>query len=277
MTDHFFKHPLVNLHYYRFGTGPKIMLCFHGLGMHGKQFTVLEKELGTEYTFFGFDLFFHKETALVDNSLAAIKRGISQDVLAALFADFCDDQGVSRFSIMSYSMGTFYAAALIRYIPGRIDDVFFIAPSFLKTPRVLDFLANNKPANFLFEKLLLSENGLKTLLKLCLKTHIVDQNNYEILYREIATAKLRFDFYANVTYLKHMNVDYKILATAINKANIHCYFIFGKKDRSIPPANARKLIPRLNTAKMNVIEEGHDLVNSRLTKKILFCEHDDQS
>jgi pimeloyl-ACP methyl ester carboxylesterase len=107
-----------------------------------------------------------------------------------------------------------------------------------------------------------------------LKTHIVDQNNYEILYREIATAKLRFDFYANVTYLKHMNVNYEVLSKAINKHKIACYFIFGKKDKSIPTANAEKLLPKLQTAKMIIVDQGHDLVTGSLSKKILFCKHD---
>ncbi|RYD72015.1 MAG: alpha/beta hydrolase [Sphingobacteriales bacterium] len=277
MTDHYFKHPLVNLHYYRFGTGAKTILCFHGLGMHGKQFTVLEKELGTEYTFFGFDLFFHKETSLINNDLKEIRKGITQPDLAALFADFCAYENIERFSIMAYSMGTFYAAALMRYIPERIEKAFLIAPSFLKTPKFLDFLANNIAANFFFEKLLLSKNGLKILLRACLNLRVVDQNNYEILYREIATAELRFNFYANVTYLKHLNVNYEELAESINKAGISCYFIFGESDKSIPPRTAGKLLPKLKMAKKIIVAEGHDLVTARLTKKILFCEHDNQS
>lgn len=274
MTDHFFRHSLVNLHYYRFGEGPKIMLCFHGLGMHGKQFTVLEKELGAEYTFFGFDLFFHKETMLNNNDLDVIKRGITQHDLTALFVDFCQAENINEFSVMSYSMGTFYATALMQHIPGRIKEVFLIAPTILKTPRLLDFLANNSLANLFFEKLLLSENGLKILLKTCLNLRVVDKNNYEILYREIATAQLRFNFYANVTYLKHLDVNYRQLAKSINDARIACYFIFGLRDKSIPPHTASKLLPMLNTAKKIIVDEGHDLVTSRLTKKILFCEND---
>ena len=277
MTSHFFNHPLVNLHYYRFGTGSKIMLCFHGLGMHGKQFFVLEKELGEEYSFYGFDLFFHKETILNNNEIQEIKKGITQIELTSLFVDFCQYQQIDEFSVLSYSMGTFYAAALMSFIPDRIQEAFLIAPSFLKTPKVLDFLANNRAANYFFEKLLLSENGLKILLKACLRLHIVDNSNYEILYREIETAQLRFNFYANVTYLKHMNVDYGLLADAINRNHINCYFIFGKWDKSIPPGSGVKFLSSLRGAKRITLDEGHDLVTVRLTKKMLFCEYDDQS
>ena len=61
MTDHYFENALVKLHYYKFGNGPQIMLCFHGYGMHGKQFKILEgTALASKYTFYGFDLFFHR-------------------------------------------------------------------------------------------------------------------------------------------------------------------------------------------------------------------------
>ena len=62
MTEHYFENSLVNLHYYKFGNGEKKMLCFHGYGMHGKQFKIFEQPLGSKYTFYGFDLFFHKQT-----------------------------------------------------------------------------------------------------------------------------------------------------------------------------------------------------------------------
>src|SRR5580698_7754551 len=116
MTQHYFENELVNLHYYKFGNGPKIMLCFHGYGMHGKQFKLLESDLGSKYTFYGFDLFFHKETKLKDQSLPVIKKGISKKELANFIEDFCQHQSIERFSVISYSMGTHYATTVIEQL-----------------------------------------------------------------------------------------------------------------------------------------------------------------
>src|ERR1700748_1489341 len=109
MTDHYFENELVNLHYYKYGSGPKVMLCFHGYGMHGKQFKLLEGSLGSTYTFYGFDLFFHKETKLKDQGLEKIKQGITKKALADLIREFCEALGINRFSVIGYSMGTHYA------------------------------------------------------------------------------------------------------------------------------------------------------------------------
>ena len=94
MTQHYFENDLVNLHYYKFGAGPKAMLCFHGYGMHGKQFKLLEGSLGEKYTFYGFDLFFHKETKLKDQSLAAIQKGITKKELVDLIEEFCKFENI---------------------------------------------------------------------------------------------------------------------------------------------------------------------------------------
>jgi len=106
MTDHYFENDLVTLHYYKFGNGPKSMLCFHGYGMHGKQFKLLESDLGSIYTFYGFDLFFHKQTKLKDQSLATVKKGITKKEIAGFIQDFCKHEGIGRFSVIGYSMGS---------------------------------------------------------------------------------------------------------------------------------------------------------------------------
>src|SRR6202012_1075149 len=110
MTNHYFENDFINLHYYKFGSGDKIMLCFHGYGMHGKQFKILETTLGDQYTFIGFDLFFHKETKLKDQSLETVKKGISKKAFIDLITEFCGSQNINRFDVIGYSMGTHFAS-----------------------------------------------------------------------------------------------------------------------------------------------------------------------
>ena len=84
------------------------MLCFHGYGMHGKQFISLEPALGDKYTFYGFDLFFHKATKLQDQSLPAIKNPLTKKAFADLIVEFCASVGINRF----FGYWLFYGFAL---------------------------------------------------------------------------------------------------------------------------------------------------------------------
>lgn len=277
MTSHFFNHPIVDLHYYRFGTGPQKMLCFHGYGMHGRQFKVLEHEFGDTYTFYGFDLFFHKQTAIRDLSLANLKRGITKAEFCELMLAFCKQEAINDFSMMAYSLGTNYAIIMAESRQFKIDTVFLIAPAFLKIPPIVKVLAKNGLANFCFRKLFLSENGVGALLNVAKAIGIVDAQGYEILKAELATKELRFTFYATVTYLRHTQPNLKDLVQVLNEQNRKTVFIFGKRDQLFPQHIADNLIAKLNTTKKVILDEDHDLVNANLANHLHQFIYDHQS
>lgn len=266
VNSHYFDHPLARLHYYVFGNGPEKMLCFHGYGMHGRQFSVLEPELGDRYTFYGFDLFFHKGTMLRDQSLAAVRQGLSKKMLHDLIADFCAHEQIGRFSMIAYSMGTYYASALAEEMPERIDRYIALAPSFIRPGHLVSFLSSNRLGNSLFRRLMLSENGLFRLLNIIRKLGIIDAKSYHILHQEIATQELRFNFYANASYLRRLKTDLPRFIRSLNEHGVASYFIFGKRDRSYPPAIYKPLEGRIRRSRKIVAEADHDLVNRDLPK-----------
>lgn len=274
MTDHFFNHSLVNLHYYKFGNGPKAMLCFHGYGMHGKQFLILEEKFGTEYTFYGFDLFFHKETSLQDQSIANLKKGITKIDFCRLMIDFCDAHKIDRFCVISYSLGTYYASVLAELESKRIDNLFILAPAFLKTLAMLKFFSKNVIANLFFRKLFLSEHGISIALNLFRKMRVIDLKSYQILQKELATAELRYAFYANVTYLRHLETKPSDLIAALNGNGVKCYFVFGERDKMYPQHLADDIVPHLNFGSKTTLDEDHDMVNKNLPSKIYNLIYD---
>lgn len=274
MTSHFFNHSLVNLHYYRFGNGPKTMLCFHGYGMHGKQFSILKEKLGSEYTFYGFDLFFHKETSLHDQSIQQVKRGISKIEFCELITSFCTHEGIDRFCVIGYSLGSHYATVLAEKEAKRIDQLFILAPSFLKILPVLQLFSKNRVANLTFRKLFLSKKGIHIALSVCKKLGVIDLKSHGILSKEMATEELRFAFYANVTYLRHLQVKQMDLITSLNKHNVKCFFLFGLRDKMYPQHLADKMISKLNFASKITLDEDHDMVNKNLPAKIYELMYD---
>lgn len=268
MTDHYFHHPLAKIHYYKFGNGGKSMLGFHGYGMHGKQFKVLESVLGDDYTFFGFDLFFHKETHLVDQSIENVKKGITKKQFSELIEAFCDHESIDRFSIIGYSMGSFYATTVVGELANRIDDFILISPSSIRPGNVIKFLSLNKIGNRFLERLTSSDTGLLRLLSFLKRVKVVDEVGYKILYKEIATPELRFSFYACLTYLRFWNTDENQLVDQLNKYAIKSIFIFGKKDGMYPHHIADHLIPRITNAKKLVLDENHEMINHNFAAEL---------
>ena len=268
MTRHYFSNELVNLHYYKFGSGPKSMLCFHGYGMHGKQFTGLEATLGSLYTFYGFDLFFHKETKLKDQSLAVIKQGITKQALAALILAFCNKEKIHRFSVIGYSMGSHFATVTTEELAPMIDEYIVAAPSSLNPGKLIPFFSKNKAGNKILEKLAMNRKGLPGLLKLFRKLWIFDAETYNILFNEVGTEELRFNLYASFTYLRFLETNEPKLLKALKEYHIKSIFIFGKKDRSFPYNPDNAFLMKLNEAIIVLLDEGHDMINANFAASL---------
>ena len=271
LIQHYYYHKLAKVSFYKYGNGKKSMLCLHGFGMHGRQFSILEKYIGNDYTLYGIDLFFHNNTVLHNNNLENIKSGISQKEFAEFISDFCLSQKIDKFSLLSYSLGTIYATVLMHRLAHRIEESILIAPICLKINPLMLFFAKNKIGNKLLEKLSLSDNGLYNLLLLAKKIKILDDTSTEILWKEVATPELRFNMYANFTYLKNFDVDIEEVSKIVNQFRMPTYFIFGKKDHSISPKYADRVKHKFRNAKVKILNADHDLVNDKLTTDILFC------
>ncbi|MBS1525253.1 MAG: alpha/beta hydrolase [Bacteroidetes bacterium] len=262
MTGHYFENPLVNLHYYRFGNGSQKMLCFHGYGMHGKQFKILANTpLASKYTFYGFDLFFHKETKLKDQSLETVKAGISKKAFADLIKQFCASERIDRFSVIGYSMGSHYATVVVEELGTMVDEYIVLSPASLKPGPLVTFFAKNKAGNTLLQKLALSQNGLMNMLKWSRRFGFLDEVGFGILKKEIETEELRFNFYACFTYLRFFETDEDQLVQMLNQHNIKSIFIFGKRDKMYPPRIGKKLIARLPKPEVIVLDETHEMIN----------------
>ena len=268
MTSHFFAHELVNLHYYKFGNGAKNMLCFHGYGMHGKQFKALAPTLGSVYTFYGFDLFFHKQTKLNDQNLKAVKKGITKQNLAEVFLKFCHSEGIERFSVIGYSMGSHYATALAEELTAMIDEYIVAAPSSLDAGKLIPFFSKSKTGNKIIEKLALNKWGLPGLLKIFHGTRIFDDETYNILHNEIGTRELRFNLYACFTYLRLLETDELRLLRALQDNPIKSIFIFGSRDKSFPYKPDNAFLKQLSNAVIVVLDEGHDMIKSNFVTSL---------
>ena len=268
MTQHYFENDLVNIHYYKFGSGPKAMLCFHGYGMHGKQFKVLESTLGHAYTFYGFDLFFHKETKLHNQQIKAVKKGITKKELADMILEFCRFESITRFSVIGYSMGTHYATVVTEELGNLVDEYIVAAPSCLHPGVLLKFFSKFKLGNLIIEQLALKSNAIVGFLNLLRKFRLIDQEGYQILLNEIGTPELRFNCYACFVYLRYFETDKNQLKKVLNQQSIKSIFIYGKRDKAYPSRYGIKFINKIKNARLIILDEGHEMIKKSFVNQL---------
>ena len=261
MTSHYFENALVKLHYYKFGTGPQTMLCFHGYGMHGKQFISLEPALGSKYTFIGFDLFFHKETKLHDQTLTAVKSPITKKAFADLLAEFCAFENINRFSVIGYSMGSHFATVVVEEMGERVDEYIVAAPSSINPGLLIRAFSKYKLGNKLLERFTQSERALINVLNFSKRLGLIDDVGRNILYKEIDTPELRFNLYASFTYLRLFETDEDKLIQVLVEQNIRSIFIFGKRDAMYPPRIGKKFLKKLPKAEVIMLDKNHEMID----------------
>jgi pimeloyl-ACP methyl ester carboxylesterase len=268
MTSHYFNHPRVKIHYYKYGLGDQYMLCFHGFGMHGKQFQDLEDFLGSTYTLIGFDLFFHKKTKLTDNSLKEIQKGIGKQELVDIIRAFCYSEKIDRFSLLGYSMGSHYATVLAEGLPERIDHYILAAPASIQPTPLVRFFSKTWVGNSLLRYILFHKTALDQILKGLKGLGVLDQKNYEIIQAEVKTEELRKDMYANFTYLRHFDTDENRLIQAIRDFEIKTIFFFGEFDKNYPLKIGDSFFRKLKPQNIILLPTGHELINSDFARSL---------
>jgi len=262
----YFETDLIKFHYHQYGSGKEIMLAFHGFGMRGTQFHVLEEAFAEKYTIYSFDLLFHGNTEVKDTSLSAVRKGLKPAEFGAQIEQFLNEKDISAVSLLSYSIGSRFAWALIEAIPERIRKTYFIAPDGIKPNRLLSFGERNPLINALFYKLVYSPRTVKFCLNQLYKFKYIDASLHRILDFEFGTVETRLTCYNTITYFNKLRFQKKKLAELINKYQIDCHFYFGKKDKLFPASIGSDFGKLLNKPQMHVFDEGHELINSRLNQ-----------
>jgi pimeloyl-ACP methyl ester carboxylesterase len=262
----YFETDLIKFHYYQYGSGKEIMLAFHGFGMRGTQFHVLEEAFAEKYTIYSFDLLFHGNTEVKDTSLNAIRTGLKSVDFGTQIENFLNVKGISEVSLLSYSIGSRFALALIEAIPERIYKSFFIAPDGIQPNRLLSLGERNPLINILFYKLVYSPRTVKFCLNQLYKLKYIDASLHRILDFEFGTVETRLTCYNTITYFNKLRFQKKKLAELINNHQIDCHFYFGKKDKLFPASIGLDFGKLLTRSQVHVFDEGHELINSQLNQ-----------
>lgn len=262
--------PLLNIpklgqiHYHEYGSGSKLMFAFHGYGMTGKQFHVLEKSVLQEYRVIGFDHFFHGESKLhtVDEHiiLSGMEKADVRLYIDAWFAAF----GRQRFSLMGYSIGANFALTLVEFFADEIDSLVLMAPDGLALHRGFHFLRRHFIGKKLFRRLTYGKNlatgGLNTLRRF----RLLDEALHKIAFNEVDTPQKRLDVYYTLNFIRHIVPDLEIAARLINQYHIKTTLVFGKHDQLFPRKNGETFIHLLDNAVVYEVPMGHWLVTKEL-------------
>jgi len=263
---------LGKVHYHEYGSGTKPMLAFHGYGMTGKQFHVLDKSILSQYRVYGFDHFFHGHSELDNWTEKQILQGMPRQLVRAYAEEWFKIHGRQRISLMAYSIGSNLALILLEEYPDLIDELILMAPDGLVGYKVFKFLQHEHMGRLLFHTATKSKWLAPMLLKTVRRFNFIDDSLYTIAYNEIDTPKKRHDVYYSINLIKHLKPDMDKVVELINQHHIKCTFIFGKDDMLFPMKPVLPLIGKIKDAKVYEVPMGHWLVTAQLDDYLVNLE-----
>jgi len=261
---------LGKVHFHEYGMGPKPMLAFHGYGMTGRQFNVLEKSMLSKYHIYGFDHFFHGQSTM-GWSEDQIVSGMPRNLVKLYLQEWFNTYGQQKIALMAYSIGANIALILLEEFAEWVDEVILMAPDGLGPYKGFKFIQQHPAGKMLFARTTKSKWLAPTLLKTLKRFNIIDQSLYTIAYNEIDTPKKRLDVYYTLNLIKQLKPDADKLVQLLNAGNIKSVFIFGKDDLLFPKSAAMPFLNRLSNAQIYEVPMGHWLVTPQLDEYLLNC------
>ena len=247
-------------HYHEYGSGIKSLLAFHGYGMTGKQFHVLERSILKEYHIYGFDHFFHGDSKLTGWTEAQITAGMPKAMVKLYVEEWFKRCGRQRFSVMGYSIGANIALILLEEYAELIDDIILMAPDGLSVYKGFNFLTNKPVGRMFFKTVTKSKWLAPVLIKGLRKAGFIDDSLFNIAYNEIDTYQKRMDVYYTLNLIRLLKPDTQKIAQLINQYHINCRLIFGRDDNLFGKPAAVPFINSLGKADIHEVPLGHWLV-----------------
>lgn len=249
--------------YYRFGSGPKTVVCFHGYGEEATIFGFLAEYAGSQYSFYSIDLPFHGKTNwkegfnFTDDDLLDIVEQIT-------------GAGTSKLILMGFSLGGRMALSLYQAIPDKIEKVILLAPDGLKVNTWYWLATQTWLGNKFFSFTMKKPSWFFGFLKLLNKLKLVNASIFKFVNFYIGNKEVRELLYTRWTTLRKIKPGIKKIKLLIKENKTSVRLIYGKHDRIILSSVGKKFQHGIEPyCELTIIHAGHQVLHEKHIEEIL--------
>jgi pimeloyl-ACP methyl ester carboxylesterase len=262
------------IRYSRWGTGNKILLCFHGYGESADSFAFLEDVSGNEFTILAIDLPFHGKTEWREgplfqtDDLLAILNGIIGDKTgvggAATEGAATEGGGDRKWWLLGYSMGGRVALGILERVPEKIEKLVLVCPDGLKMNGWYWLATQNAPGRGLFRWTMKNPGWFFFFLKAADQFRLVNRSVYKFTVNYIGDPGVREELYRRWTVLRKFRPDIPAIQALIRRLRIPVRLLYGRYDRIIRWETGAKFSREAGTdCRLVILETGHSLLREK--------------
>lgn len=256
------------LAYYRFGHGPKNVICFHGYGEDASIFSWLGNAAGEEFRFVVIDLPFHGQTEWQRDE------PFTSETLSAIVLQLLEKENHpttdQEFILMGYSLGGRMALQVYQSLFMKIDRMVLLAPDGLKVNGWYWLATQTWPGNRLFRFTMHHPGWFFGLLKCLQKLHLVNASIFKFVKKSIGDASQRHLLYIRWTAFRKIKPQLAIIQEKIKQRQTPVRLVYGKHDRIILSSVGEKFKKGIDKeCNITILDAGHHLLQEKFTKEIL--------
>ena len=240
------------LAYQQFGQGPAVLLAFHGFGQSSQVFASLETSMGTQFTIFAIDLFFHGD------SQYGSKQPLAKADWHRLLMAFLNHKRIDRFSLLGFSLGGRFALASVEIFSSRIDQLFLIAPDGITRNVWYRLATGSAPGRWLFGYVLYHLSLLIRSGRALVWFGLLNRSLLRFAEVTLATPRQRTQAYQSWTRFRLLQPDLQAIGNLLNNSSIRVCFFTGALDRIVPGFYVLPLTKRLTQYTLTVLPARHN-------------------
>jgi pimeloyl-ACP methyl ester carboxylesterase len=251
--NNFIEYNGSTLFYRRYGNGPNVLLLFHGFGQDHRAFAAWDEPLSSAYTLYSFDIFFHGRS-LWPSPDTPLEKGDWKSILEI----FLKSNHIGRFSLCGFSMGGKFVLATVESFPEKIQDVFLLAPDGIKTSGWYSLATYTVPFRNLFRSMIGRPDRFYAIARWVYRTGLIDKGILRFAESQMDTTEKRQRVYSSWVAFRRFTFDMTAVTGMINAHHIHVVVAVGKFDKIITAKNMSRLLDKLNSHELSILDTGHN-------------------
>ncbi len=254
------------LHYLKYGSGPGLLLAFHGYGNDARSFRVMAPLLEKKYTLISVNLPHHGGSQWPDNLAFGKKE------LRILVDGLLRQAGKDRFSLIGYSLGGRVCLNIIELMPDSIEKVVMIAPDGLKLNPFYYFVTRTAIGRRLFRNFLTGGRKYNRIIDGLHNFSLIDSSRYKFVMRYLEDEGQRQLLLKVWPAMRLLLPDIQMIQGHIRSYYIPVDIFMGRYDHVIPLRPAQQFRKNMPAhVQVHVLEKGHVMFDAASVQKMAQC------
>jgi pimeloyl-ACP methyl ester carboxylesterase len=244
---------MTRLSYIKAGTGPEVILLFHGYGQDHAVFISYAERLTESHTLYMIDLFFHGKSTWDNN-----EQPLEKSEWKKLIGGILTENQIDSFSVLGFSMGGKFAMATLEAFPDRVKEIILLAPDGIKTSYWYSLATYPIGLRKVFRSMISNHKRFLNIASGAKRLGMIDKGVLRFVETQMDSEEKRKRVYYSWVVFRHLKFDLDNIVALINSHHIKLRLFVGRHDKIITAANMQRLISEVQGAQFEVVEAGHN-------------------